>query len=323
MVAEVVPEKRRVEAGALLYTSAPMGLFLATFVNFQIAGVLLQGLARDVVALRVPVRAGPGGGGVRGAPVRARSPSAGSRRPPDRRRTRASPSCSRPSTGARTLSGFAMAVIALITWWGCNAFIPIVVDRARPGDARRRDGLDRAATLALVESWKARATNCFNLGGLIGTLLTIPAAKMLGRRKMFAHLLRGCPASPMLATFGLDLPPETRLYMYFFIGLTRVRRVRQLHVLPARAVPDAPARDRRRLLLQRRPHHRRRRARSWSGRSPRAAPTRSPARCTCCSGSASCRSLGVLLLAPRRRDQGPPAGVTRLQLAAARGARGP
>src|SRR5262245_38836903 len=28
MVAEVVPEKRRVEAGALLYTSAPMGLFL-------------------------------------------------------------------------------------------------------------------------------------------------------------------------------------------------------------------------------------------------------------------------------------------------------
>src|SRR5207247_938264 len=31
MVAEVVPEKRRVEAGALLYTSGPLGLFLATF----------------------------------------------------------------------------------------------------------------------------------------------------------------------------------------------------------------------------------------------------------------------------------------------------
>ena len=41
MVAEVVPEKRRVEAGALLYTSAPLGLFLATFVNFLIAGDLL------------------------------------------------------------------------------------------------------------------------------------------------------------------------------------------------------------------------------------------------------------------------------------------
>jgi MFS family permease len=43
MVAEVVPEKRRVEAGALLYTSAPFGLFLATFLNFQIAGNFLKG----------------------------------------------------------------------------------------------------------------------------------------------------------------------------------------------------------------------------------------------------------------------------------------
>src|SRR5713226_2272786 len=42
MVAEVVPEKRRVEAGALLYTSAPLGLFLAGFVNFQIAGVAMK-----------------------------------------------------------------------------------------------------------------------------------------------------------------------------------------------------------------------------------------------------------------------------------------
>src|SRR5262249_31608813 len=33
LVAEVVPEKRRVFAGGLLYTSAPLGLFLATFVN--------------------------------------------------------------------------------------------------------------------------------------------------------------------------------------------------------------------------------------------------------------------------------------------------
>jgi hypothetical protein len=35
MVAAVVPENRRVEAGALLYTSAPLGLFLATFVTYS------------------------------------------------------------------------------------------------------------------------------------------------------------------------------------------------------------------------------------------------------------------------------------------------
>src|SRR5688500_19556506 len=41
MVAEVVPEKRRVEAGALLYTASPLGLFLATFVTYNISGVWL------------------------------------------------------------------------------------------------------------------------------------------------------------------------------------------------------------------------------------------------------------------------------------------
>ena len=42
MVAEVVPEKRRVEAGALLYTAAPVGLFLATIITFQIQGVYFK-----------------------------------------------------------------------------------------------------------------------------------------------------------------------------------------------------------------------------------------------------------------------------------------
>src|SRR5215831_2792856 len=66
MVAEVVPEKRRVEAGALLYTSAPMGLFLATYVSTWIQGkafpsqpevawryVFLFGLVPAAVALVV------------------------------------------------------------------------------------------------------------------------------------------------------------------------------------------------------------------------------------------------------------------------------
>ena len=43
MVAEVMPEKRRVEGGALLYTAAPFGLFLATLVNYQVAGVWFAG----------------------------------------------------------------------------------------------------------------------------------------------------------------------------------------------------------------------------------------------------------------------------------------
>lgn len=216
MVAEVVPERRRVEAGALLYTSAPLGLFLATFVNFQIAGVywkaspevswryvFLAGLLPAAAALfvRMFVR----------EPERWQAAAASAPRPrlaelfDERHR-------------ALTRSGFFMAVIALVTWWSCNAFVP-VVSTGLAQAAAKLQGLDRAATLALSEHWKAMATNYFNFGGLIGTLLTVPAAKLLGRKQMFA-IYYTASGLAVLATFGLDLPPETRLKLYFLIGLT-------------------------------------------------------------------------------------------------------
>jgi MFS family permease len=216
MVAEVMPESRRVEAGALLYTSAPMGLFLATFVNFQIAGVywrnspevswryvFLSGLIPAVMAffVRIFVK----------EPERWKSAAASA----------AHPRLSELFTEkyrAITISGFFMAMIALIMWWSCNAFIPVVSTGLAQAEAKLR-GLDRSATLALVEGWKKIATNYFNLGGLIGTLLTVPAAKYLGRKTMFGLYFAGSGAA-ILATFGLDLAPETRLVMYFLIGLT-------------------------------------------------------------------------------------------------------
>jgi len=217
MVAEVVPEHRRVEAGALLYTSAPFGLFLATFANFQIAGVFFKGSpetswrivflcglipAAVAFVVRMFVR----------EPERWRqAAAAGTRRPRFAELFTA-------ENRALTISGFSMAVIALIAWWSVNAFIPIVSSGLAQATAKA-NAFDRAATLGLVEHWKALGTNVFNLGGLIGTLLTIPAAKVMGRRKMFAlyYLLSGVA---ILAAFGLDLPPQQRLYMYFFIGLT-------------------------------------------------------------------------------------------------------
>jgi hypothetical protein len=57
MVAEVVPEHRRVEAGALLYTSAPLGLFLATQGDLVHPGRRDALASRRPLALRVPVRA--------------------------------------------------------------------------------------------------------------------------------------------------------------------------------------------------------------------------------------------------------------------------
>lgn len=216
MVAEVVPERRRVEAGAILYTSAPIGLALATLVNFQIAGVWLRdrpdiswryvflaGLLPAAVALivRLFVR----------EPERWANVARHAAPP---RLAELFETANRPFV----ISGLITALTALITWWSCNAFIPVIASGLANVEALQRS-LDRGQTLALVEAWKAQATNWFNIGGLIGTLLTIPAAKMMGRRPMFAAYFIVSGLS-VLATFGLPLAPQTRIAMYFLIGLS-------------------------------------------------------------------------------------------------------
>ena len=216
MVAEVVPEKRRVEAGALLYTAAPFGLFLATFVNYQISGVYLKGgpetswryvflagllPAAAAFVMRLFVR----------EPERWKKAAADSKPP-------ALSELFTPAYRALTGSGFAMALTALLMWWSCNAFIPVVAAGLAQNSAKLK-GLDKAATQALIENWKVIATNSFNLGGLTGTLFAIPIAKKLGRRAMFG-IYFVLSAAAIMATFGLPLAPLTRLYMYFAIGLT-------------------------------------------------------------------------------------------------------
>lgn len=216
MVAEVVPEKRRVEAGALLYTAAPMGMFLATYVNFGIAGVLFKddpsvswryvflfGLIPAVIAFIVRI--------FLKEPERWQHAMEDSM-PPHLREIFS------PEHRRATMCGVAMAVIALISWWSCNAFIPVVSTGLAQAVAETQH-LEKSATLALVEAWKFRATFWFNMGGLIGTLLTIPVAKLLGRKPLFAIYFTASALS-FFATFGLDLDPGIRLYLYFLIGLS-------------------------------------------------------------------------------------------------------
>jgi hypothetical protein len=123
-----------------------------------------------------------------------------------------------PEIWPRTRSALIVAVVALITWWSCNAFIPVVVANLAQAEALQL-GLDKTATSILIESWKTQGTAIFNVGGLLGTLLTIPLAKHWGRKPMFALYL-GFSSLALLTTYGLDLEPQVRLYMYFFIGLT-------------------------------------------------------------------------------------------------------
>jgi MFS family permease len=107
-------------------------------------------------------------------------------------------------------------------WWSCNAFIPVVAKGLAQAEWNAMSDAARSTVASaelLGQQWIKTATNSFNLGGLIGTLLTIPAAKFLGRRKMFFLYFLGSALS-LMAAFGLDLEPHNRLYFYFPIGLT-------------------------------------------------------------------------------------------------------
>jgi MFS family permease len=218
MVAEVVPEERRVEAGALLYTAAPFGLFLATGINAMVAGnlfaddpgfswrvVLAFGLLPAVFAFIVRYF-------VKEPDRWVQAAAAGQTRKPSIAELFS------PVFRPRTVSALLMTFVALLSWWSCNAFIPVVAATLGQSAAAAQ-GLDPQATSALVEEWKTIATTAFNVGGLLGTLLTVPFAKIWGRRPMFATYF-GAAAVSLFVTFGLDLPAELRLYLYFFIGLS-------------------------------------------------------------------------------------------------------
>jgi hypothetical protein len=118
-----------------------------------------------------------------------------------------------------TISGLAMAVTALITWWSCNAFIPIVAKGLAQNTASQMQNLDAGAIEELGHNWIRTSTTCFNLGGIIGALLTIPAAKLLGRKKTFLFYF-AFSAVAIIVAFGMSLEPHTRLFMYFPIGLS-------------------------------------------------------------------------------------------------------
>ncbi len=227
MVAEVVPERRRVEAGALLYTSAPMGLFLATYVTYQIQKVVLppggQATflwytgASDTIAWRWVFLFGL-------IPAAVAFIVRSFIKEPDRWKSAAEKTHTSiaelfsPRYRAITLSGLGMALVALIMWWSCNAFIPTVATGLANLKATTT-GLSSAAGKLLVQDYIKTATNCFNLGGLIGTLLTIPIAKGLGRKPMF-FIYFLLSAASLVGTFRLQLDPHDRLYGYFFIGLS-------------------------------------------------------------------------------------------------------
>jgi MFS family permease len=113
-----------------------------------------------------------------------------------------------PGLRRATLGGLAMSLVTLVTWWGTNAFLPFVAAHLAGPDA----------SPAAVAGHITHATTLFTLGGLIGTLATIPLAR-LGRRTLFA-LYFATGAAAIWITFGLSWDPVTRTRLLFLDGLT-------------------------------------------------------------------------------------------------------
>lgn len=212
LVSESVPDKRRVTAGALLYTCAPAGLFLATFVtdlftrkieifasNPELAWrlVFLTGLIPAAIAVGIRLLVKEPEGWIRGQET-------------PKIRELFSLELRRKTTG-----GLAIVTVALITWWTCNAFTPAIasflVSDLQPAP-------DPQAIPALKASYVTIATTWFNLGGLIGTLVTIPAAIFLGRRRMYLVYFV-LSAMAVWIAYGFPLAPEMRLRSFFLVGL--------------------------------------------------------------------------------------------------------
>jgi MFS family permease len=202
LVAETVPENRRVQAGALLYSSSPLGVLLAVFVTdfvthgvSSISGdpslawraVFLTGLVPAAFAflIRLKVKEPEVWVDRKGAAKRARIRDLFS-----------------PEWRMATLGGLSLAVVSLLSWWSVNAFIPRFATLLVPED--------RAGAVFRSGLW-------FNIGGLVGTFLTIPLAA-LGRRVLFMVYF-AFTAAAIVAAFRLPLPAEARLAMFSLTGL--------------------------------------------------------------------------------------------------------
>lgn len=215
LVAETVPENRRVVAAILVYTSSPLGIILASTVNYQIAGVwmvdspetswryvFLCGLAPVLVAVL--------------ARLFIKESEVWEKHVRNTRPPRIAELFS-PAVRKSTVSGLAAAVTALVTWWACNAFVPLL-GGTLGSEYAAHNGITGEAARVLSEAWKSQASNRFNLGGLLGALAAIPLAYVMGRRPMFVTYFV-YSAAMLFITFGASLSPEARMWMLFAVGV--------------------------------------------------------------------------------------------------------
>jgi MFS family permease len=209
LVSESLPREKRVVGGALLYSSASFGLFLATLVNDTLTrrftslasdpnlswrAVFLTGLVPAVVAVVIRLKV----------------------KEPEHWRPADAPRVAElfaPGLRRRTLGGLSVSIAALIAWWSTSAFIPVIA-----ANLAARLHLEPKLAAATRTEFITLGSNAFNVGGLIGTLANIPLAA-LGRRNLY-RIYFVTSVAALLLTFVPDWAPTTRLLLMSTLGLT-------------------------------------------------------------------------------------------------------
>lgn len=214
LVAETVPESRRVQMGAFLFTSAPAGVFVAIAVSRLFTSGIPSIASNPSLSWRLVMAAGsvPALFAVflrRGLKEPAAFEHA------DQTSPSGIAELFSPALRKRTLGGLVVTTAALLTFWVSSAYIPTIAtflaDESMPKPSA-------AALPAIRAALVTRAMTSFNLGGLVGVLLVAPLAERLGRRRLFLAIF-GWSAAWLLITFVPEWPANLRL---LFIGILAI-----------------------------------------------------------------------------------------------------
>ncbi len=213
LIAEVLPADKKLIGGVLLYSAAPVGGIVAYLVNFLFTSLLINQISNSwswrIVFLTglIPVFVG--------ILVRLFI-----REPETWKNATESSSfldLFRKEYRSRTIGTIVLVILSLIAWWSINTFIPVLATFvAVQGknlyewtEEEFRFHLDMYTSVGLV---------CYNLGGLLGTLLVIPIATKWGRKWVFKiYYAMGCVVVAL--SFGLpDISPWIRFACMFPVG---------------------------------------------------------------------------------------------------------
>lgn len=214
LVAESVPEDRRVQMGTVLFTAPPFFVFLGLLVSWLLTRQI-DAIARDpTMSWRLVL--GFGGLPAIVALVLRRhlkeperwSAEAKREEPHGIRDLFAGP------LARRTIGGVLIATIGLVTFWIIAAFIPIVASAMAQDIAA-----SPKEAAALSASMVPRGLAWFNGGGLVGSLLAAPLAQRLGRRRMY-YAYFGWSVVTVALAFGLPMSPEQRLASLALVGVS-------------------------------------------------------------------------------------------------------